>query len=58
MGGIDALKANVELGLALAEDEITYLAENFAKLGRNPMISNSTCSLKPTRALSSQNLQR
>ena len=36
-GGRDALvKANVELGLALAEDEITYLAENFAKLGRNP----------------------
>ncbi|MFD2168302.1 phosphoribosylformylglycinamidine synthase [Thalassotalea euphylliae] len=36
-GGRDALaKANVELGLALAEDEITYLAENFEKLGRNP----------------------
>ena len=36
-GGRDALvKANIELGLALAEDEITYLAENFAKLGRNP----------------------
>ncbi|WP_432280194.1 phosphoribosylformylglycinamidine synthase [Thalassotalea castellviae] len=36
-GGRAALdKANVDLGLALAEDEITYLAENFAKLGRNP----------------------
>ncbi len=36
-GGRDALeKANVDLGLALADDEITYLAENFAKLGRNP----------------------
>ena len=36
-GGRDALeKANVELGLALAEDEITYLADNFIKLNRNP----------------------
>jgi len=36
-GGIEALaKANVELGLALAEDEIAYLAENFTKLNRNP----------------------
>jgi len=36
-GGRDALvTANVEMGLALADDEITYLAENFAKLGRNP----------------------
>ncbi|WP_143872682.1 phosphoribosylformylglycinamidine synthase [Catenovulum sediminis] len=36
-GGRDALaKANVELGLALAEDEIDYLVENFIKLGRNP----------------------
>ena len=36
-GGREALaKANVEMGLALAEDEITYLADNFAKLGRNP----------------------
>ncbi|MHC4885225.1 MAG: phosphoribosylformylglycinamidine synthase, partial [Planctomycetota bacterium] len=35
--GRDALvKANVELGLALAEDEIDYLTENFTKLGRNP----------------------
>jgi phosphoribosylformylglycinamidine synthase len=28
--------ANVELGLALAEDEIDYLLENFNRLGRNP----------------------
>ena len=36
-GGLGALvKANVELGLALAEDEIKYLFENFTKLGRNP----------------------
>ncbi|GLX77047.1 phosphoribosylformylglycinamidine synthase [Thalassotalea insulae] len=36
-GGREALAtANIELGLALAEDEITYLADNFAKLGRNP----------------------
>ncbi len=28
--------ANVELGLALSPDEIDYLLENFAKLGRNP----------------------
>ncbi|WAJ71520.1 phosphoribosylformylglycinamidine synthase [Catenovulum adriaticum] len=36
-GGREALaKANVELGLALADDEIDYLVENFIKLGRNP----------------------
>ncbi|MBS6026794.1 MAG: phosphoribosylformylglycinamidine synthase [Haemophilus pittmaniae] len=36
-GGRAALvTANVELGLALAEDEIDYLVENFTKLGRNP----------------------
>jgi phosphoribosylformylglycinamidine synthase len=29
-------KANVELGLALAEDEIDYLVDAFTKLGRNP----------------------
>ncbi|GGI67920.1 phosphoribosylformylglycinamidine synthase [Shewanella gelidii] len=28
--------ANTELGLALAEDEIDYLVENFVALGRNP----------------------
>jgi phosphoribosylformylglycinamidine synthase len=28
--------ANAELGLALSEDEIDYLAENFTRLGRNP----------------------
>ena len=28
--------ANHDLGLALAEDEIDYLLENFTKLGRNP----------------------
>jgi len=36
-GGKHALvKANVDLGLALAEDEVNYLFENFTKLGRNP----------------------
>jgi len=36
-GGREALaKANVDLGLALADDEIDYLVENFTKLGRNP----------------------
>ncbi|QKM64713.1 phosphoribosylformylglycinamidine synthase [Polynucleobacter tropicus] len=29
-------KANQELGLALSDDEITYLADNFVKLNRNP----------------------
>ncbi len=29
-------KANNDLGLALANDEIDYLVENFIKLGRNP----------------------
>ena len=36
-GGRDALvEADKTLGLALAEDEIDYLVENFNKLGRNP----------------------
>ena len=36
-GGREALAtANGELGLALAEDEIDYLAERFTALGRNP----------------------
>ncbi|HTN94778.1 MAG TPA: phosphoribosylformylglycinamidine synthase [Gallionella sp.] len=36
-GGTDALaKANMEMGLALSEDEIGYLADNFRKLKRNP----------------------
>ncbi|MFY0989633.1 phosphoribosylformylglycinamidine synthase [Halomonas sp. C05BenzN] len=36
-GGREALAtANVELGLALAEDEIDYLLEAFRELGRNP----------------------
>ncbi|GED23279.1 phosphoribosylformylglycinamidine synthase [Halomonas halmophila] len=36
-GGREALStANVELGLALAEDEIDYLCEAFRKLERNP----------------------
>ena len=30
------VKANVELGLALSDDEIDYLVENFARLCRNP----------------------
>ncbi|MDQ8204049.1 phosphoribosylformylglycinamidine synthase [Pelagicoccus sp. SDUM812003] len=37
-GGRDALvEANKSLGLALAEDEIDYLVENFQKLGRDPV---------------------
>jgi len=36
-GGREALQqANREYGLALAEDEIEYLVENFKHLGRNP----------------------
>ncbi|MGO4891382.1 phosphoribosylformylglycinamidine synthase [Flavobacterium sp. W21_SRS_FM6] len=36
-GGKQALiDANMSLGLALAEDEIDYLVENFVALGRNP----------------------
>ncbi|RUO32790.1 phosphoribosylformylglycinamidine synthase [Aliidiomarina sanyensis] len=36
--GRSALEAaNRELGLALADDEIDYLVENFQKLGRNPV---------------------
>ncbi|MFL9815344.1 phosphoribosylformylglycinamidine synthase [Stutzerimonas sp. VN223-3] len=36
-GGRAALeKANVELGLALADDEIEYLVDSFTTLGRNP----------------------
>ena len=36
-GGSEALvEANRSLGLALAEDEIDYLVENFQKLGRDP----------------------
>jgi phosphoribosylformylglycinamidine synthase len=36
-GGRAALvAANGELGLALSEDEIDYLVENFGKIGRNP----------------------
>ncbi|CAB0151558.1 Phosphoribosylformylglycinamidine synthase [Pseudidiomarina piscicola] len=36
-GGREALKsANIEMGLALADDEIDYLFESFSHLGRNP----------------------
>lgn len=36
-GGREALaQANISLGLALADDEIDYLVENFEKLERNP----------------------
>ncbi len=36
--GKEALvKANIELGLALADDEIDYLVESFQSLGRNPV---------------------
>ncbi|MCQ2368689.1 MAG: phosphoribosylformylglycinamidine synthase [Kiritimatiellae bacterium] len=35
--GIDAIKeANEEIGLAISEPEMKYLAESFAKAGRNP----------------------
>lgn len=35
--GRDALsRANIDLGLALADDEIDYLVDNFRALGRNP----------------------
>ncbi|MFA7552978.1 MAG: phosphoribosylformylglycinamidine synthase [Spongiibacteraceae bacterium] len=37
VGGSEALdKANVSLGLALADDEIEYLVDSFTELGRNP----------------------
>ncbi len=36
-GGVEALKeANRTMGLALAEDEIDYLLQNFMAMGRNP----------------------
>ena len=35
-GKPELVKANTELGLALSDDEIDYLVENFAKAGRNP----------------------
>ncbi|HHW7474025.1 TPA: phosphoribosylformylglycinamidine synthase [Mannheimia haemolytica] len=36
-GGRKALEeANINLGLALADDELDYLVENFTQLGRNP----------------------
>ncbi len=36
-GGKDALNvANSEMGLALSDDEVDYLVENFSKIGRNP----------------------
>ncbi|HKU71553.1 MAG TPA: phosphoribosylformylglycinamidine synthase, partial [Burkholderiales bacterium] len=36
-GGVAALKrANIDMGLALSEDEIDYLFEHFTRAGRNP----------------------
>ena len=36
-GGVDALsQANISLGLALADDEVEYLVDNFTALQRNP----------------------
>ncbi|MEN3351958.1 MAG: phosphoribosylformylglycinamidine synthase, partial [Betaproteobacteria bacterium] len=36
-GGIaELVRANREMGLALSDDEIAYLAENFMRMGRNP----------------------
>ena len=41
-GGIEALeRANRDLGLALSEDEIAYLAGHFMRVGRNPPTSSS-----------------
>ena len=35
--GVDAIReANEEIGLAISEEEMRYLAESFAKAGRNP----------------------
>jgi len=37
-GGREALaQANIELGMALADDEIDYLVDSFIELGRNPV---------------------
>ncbi|HEY6281014.1 MAG TPA: phosphoribosylformylglycinamidine synthase [Burkholderiales bacterium] len=37
LGGATALtRANLDMGLALSDDEITYLLENFRRVGRNP----------------------
>ena len=36
-GGAESLtQANTELGLALTDDEISYLVDAFSSLGRNP----------------------
>ena len=35
-GKSELLKANTQMGLALSDDEIDYLVENFVRLGRNP----------------------
>jgi phosphoribosylformylglycinamidine synthase len=35
-GAAALMRANIELGLALSPDEIAYLADNFARLRRNP----------------------
>ncbi len=36
-GGVAALvSANRDMGLALSDDEIAYLADNFSRIGRNP----------------------
>ena len=35
-GRVALVEANVALGLALSDDEIDYLRDNFGKLGRNP----------------------
>ena len=49
MGREALVTANVELGLALAEDEIDYLVENFTRIeGAIHTILNFICSRKPT----------
>ncbi|MEP0176571.1 MAG: phosphoribosylformylglycinamidine synthase [Paraglaciecola sp.] len=35
-GKAELQQANIDLGLALADDEVDYLYENFTRLGRNP----------------------
>ena len=42
VGGRAALEqANGELGLALSDDEIDYLLENFTRVARNPTVSGA-----------------
>ena len=42
--------ANLELGLALSDDEIDYLATNYQSLGATRQTSSCSCSPRPTRS--------